>query len=1087
VASRPRNRWLLCCLLAAAAALPAGGRAAAQDLVRFTYHIPGDSKPVSLDADTLTTWTEGGQRIVLARGRVLLEHGVAQARSQQAVLWIDQERHRQTGVWWVDFYAEGEVTVENGPETRSGARAYVDLSTRGELKFQAHDGKVTEQPAAADPLYRRAQEVRAARARKMSSGPIQQTGFEEVVPVGPAQQPEPAMPPADAPATQSTSNAPPQAGPSPPPNLMPMPPATDAITPLPPATPPPIVGPPASGPPGTLPLGTAATLPPPRPAPANRDPLGPGSVRTFNIRPRTSASFEPQSFLLTNGEYAVVVTGGVILIVRGGDDAHMIDIEADRMVFWTKGNPAQMLSNLRSQQGQQSRELEFYLAGNVEIRERNGIEDHTLRADEVYYDVAHSIAVAMHADLEIRRPLIPDPIHLKAEELDRLSPTLYKTVKTEVFASRLPSDPGLKVFVEEATLEEKQVPKRSIFGTQYVSRTTGQPETEEQRLFNAKNVYFKLDDTPVFYLPRMQGDATDPLGPLESINIGENRMFGFQFGLVFNVYDLIGVDPIPDTRWRATVDYLSSRGPAAGTQYEYASKTFFGLPDRINTGEFRTYTIYDTGNDLLGGFRDNYPHPDWRGMVTWRENIQDLPGGFTIQGQLWYISDKNFLEEYFKNLWDTEINQSTFLYVKQQQDNWAWTFLTQQRIRNWITETDWLPRADGYLIGQSFFDRLTYNAHASVGYAHLEPTHQPPPPTEFTDMDTTTGRFDLSQELSLPFTLGPVRLVPYTVLDLTYYTEDLTGSERGRVYEGGGVRGSIPFTRIYPDIQSDLLNLNALNHKIVLSANYFYAHSDTNFFQLPQLDRLNDDATDQALRDIKPYEPLLNPGHGTFLATSPLYDPQIYAIRRLVDNRIDTLDSIDVLELDLRQRLQTHRGYPGQQHIVDWMTLDLSASYFPQPSRDNFGENWSFFEYDWVWNVGDRTALVSTGWFDPQDQGARVFTIGAFLNRPDRTSIYLGYREIDPLNSQLVSTAITYVFSPKYAMSGMVGYDYGIKSTTTALSFTRMGSDLQVSLGFTYNSLVNNFGFMFEIVPNIIPPNRRVPGMGALNTMALNH
>ena len=38
--------------------------------------------------------------------------------------------------------------------------------------------------------------------------------------------------------------------------------------------------------------------------------------------------------------------------------------------------------------------------------------------------------------------------------------------------------------------------------------------------------------------------------------------------------------------------------------------------------------------------------------------------------------------------------------------------------------------------------------------------------------------------------------------------------------------------------------------------------------------------------------------------------------------------------------------------------------------------------------------------------------------------------------------------------------------------FTRIGSDIQVSLGFTYNALQNNFGFLFQIVPNLVPPNR---------------
>ena len=100
-----------------------------------------------------------------------------------------------------------------------------------------------------------------------------------------------------------------------------------------------------------------------------------------------------------------------------------------------------------------------------------------------------------------------------------------------------------------------------------------------------------------------------------------------------------------------------------------------------------------------------------------------------------------------------------------------------------------------------------------------------------------------------------MRVVPYEVVDLTEYTEDLTGEARGRFYGGGGVRASLPLTRLYPEAQSALLNLNGINHKIVLSGNYFIAQADTRFNRLPQLDRLNDDASDQSLRDIKPLEP----------------------------------------------------------------------------------------------------------------------------------------------------------------------------------------------------------------------------------------
>jgi hypothetical protein len=158
------------------------------------------------------------------------------------------------------------------------------------------------------------------------------------------------------------------------------------------------------------------------------------------------------------------------------------------------------------------------------------------------------------------------------------------------------------------------------------------------------------------------------------------------------------------------------------------------------------------------------------------------------------------------------------------------------------------------------------------------------------------------------------------------------------------------------------------------------------------------------------------------------------------------------------------------QHITDWMVLELSGSYFPREDRDNFGEPLAFLEYDWVWNIGDRTALVSTGWVDPiDDDAARVWTIGGYFNRPDRTSFFLGYRQIDPVDSRAVTGALTYILSPKYAVTGSTSYDFGTREAlSNTLILTRMGSDVQISFGVTYNAMQQNFGVQFYIVPNLM-------------------
>jgi hypothetical protein len=316
---------------------------------------------------------------------------------------------------------------------------------------------------------------------------------------------------------------------------------------------------------------------------------------------------------------------------------------------------------------------------------------------------------------------------------------------------------------------------------------------------------------------------------------------------------------------------------------------------------------------------------------------------------------------------------------------------------------------------------------------------------------------------------------------LAEYTNDLNGDDIGRIWGGGGVRASIPFARLYADVQSELFNVNGIYHKVVVTGDYFIANANEPYTKLPQLDRLNDDVSNQALFQLKPLDPIIYPGVGLALAKSPLYDPQVYAIRNLVEDRIDTLNSIQELQFDVRQRLQTKRGMPGDQHTVDWMTLDVSGAYFPEQDRDNFGKPFGLLQYDYVWNIGDLTALTSTGFFDPVDNGARVFTVGAFQSRPDRTSFYLGYRQIDPIQSRAISGNVTYVLSPKYAVTASSTYDFGnSQALSNAVIFTRMGKDVQVSFGFTYNALTSSFGVLFEIVPNLLPANKRTGPLTAM-------
>ena len=99
----------------------------------------------------------------------------------------------------------------------------------------------------------------------------------------------------------------------------------------------------------------------------------------------------------------------------------------------------------------------------------------------------------------------------------------------------------------------------------------------------------------------------------------------------------------------------------------------------------------------------------------------------------------------------------------------------------------------------------------------------------------------------------------------------------------------------------------------------------------------------------------------------------------------------------------------------------------------------------------------------------RRLTFGTYFNRPDRSMFYLGYRQIDPVNSRAVMGSMGYQLSQRYFFNAGVSYDFGInQALSNSFTLTRTGTDLTVSIGITYNSLVNNFGFQFLVVPNLL-------------------
>ncbi len=129
---------------------------AAGDSIRLSHDIPGDSLPITLYADEITSWVEGGQRVFLFKGTALVEQGVVHVTMQQGAAWVDLQRGHRTGIAHLELYAEGDVKLEDGARREAGRTGFVELNTRGELRIKSQKQKVVQQPRPEDVFYQRA-------------------------------------------------------------------------------------------------------------------------------------------------------------------------------------------------------------------------------------------------------------------------------------------------------------------------------------------------------------------------------------------------------------------------------------------------------------------------------------------------------------------------------------------------------------------------------------------------------------------------------------------------------------------------------------------------------------------------------------------------------------------------------------------------------------------------------------------------------------------------------------------------------------------------------------------------------------------
>lgn len=820
-----------------------------------------------------------------------------------------------------------------------------------------------------------------------------------------------------------------------------------------------------------------------------------------------------------------------------------IDIVADKFVIWTtekNGDGSTLSANAEGGQSiavDDNGSFEIYMEGNIVFRQDERLvqgngDQRTFRAPRAYYDVKRKRFYGLDAELEQFLPGLIAPFRTKAPEILQFSPLVRNSQGKLV--------PGLsetRLERPESTGSRFPVPgyhfnSRTMDLTQIVSTNNGpNPRTGEQSVttqIDARQNFFYIGPVPVFYWPRFIADADDPTPPLRNFEFLYGNYFGASLLSDFDGFKLFGLKRPQGSRefnvenWNVDIDELTMRGPALGSEFGYFGRALLPYSKGDYKGYLDLWGIIDNGVDVLGsgpavitngppgagkaGYQrfQTPPYQQLRGRFNFRHmqavldpDSADDDEDFVYQLDASYLSDRHFLEEYYKRLFDIGLDQDNLAYAIKQRRNQALTVQTEVNLQNFYTQTQWLPKIAYTRLGDALWgNRLTYSSNSGGDYAVTHTAIEvnnpnifafiPYDPVSNTSGTLRTARAWTSQELDLPLNFDLFRIVPYVQGQVIGWNNQIGYQPLGRVWGAAGARLNAMAWRRFPRVSSELLNVHGLNHKINFDVDARFAYSNLPLNRIGIQDKLDDNTYEFVRR----YFALTNFAGGLL---PKQYDPRFLTLRRAIDPITGTTDiqsSIDTIRFDIHQRLQTRRGPEGRRRTVDYMILDLTSTYYPNADRDNFGKPFGQNMYNYEWYVGDRTSIISYGWLEfftitgrtlvSQGNPVRsndpfsfkVNTTGISMSRPPRANLFIGYSIINtgPINTAALNLNYSYQLSPKWYSTYGTSYDFGNKILLGSFfSVTRIGADFLTSIGINIDPQRNNTTFGLEITPRLSP------------------
>ena len=520
-----------------------------------------------------------------------------------------------------------------------------------------------------------------------------------------------------------------------------------------------------------------------RPISINLAPLTPGGIQVE----QTILEADPNS--PDDDRLCLTIIGRMYLWWQVEDEERLVryfDLQADRVVLFLdkKGIKQAFLGDRIAQTGEvlPSDVVHLmYMAGDVVASEGA----RSLKCEEMVFNVRERTALAVQAELrsfDLKRNI---PIYLRAEQLlsmmeDRFVATDAVLTTSEFHTPQVSFSAARIALVDNTS----------------VDAMTGSSSDQSYQL-QMEGVGFNWYQYGLLKWPSMETDLEVPDTPLKGISVGNDSLWGETLETRWYLARVLGLKEPKGSDSTLMLDYYGKRGPAAGIDVEYDTDDYFG--------NIQGYVIKDWGLDRLGRNRiDLDPPHDVRGRFK-VQHRQFLPHDWQVSTELSYLSDKNFLEQYERDEFNSEKEQETLIHIKRITGNQGFSFLSKARLNNHQSQIEELPTARFNWTGQSLFNNaLTFHSNTYGGMLRYRYAND----AAATSTTESFGVFYTRNELDMPLSWGKTKWVPYVAGTLgldngdgftTSIDDQAAYSERDVLVGEAGLRLSMqPFWRVYP-------------------------------------------------------------------------------------------------------------------------------------------------------------------------------------------------------------------------------------------------------------------------------------------------